>query len=216
MTPDKLRWTFVGKNVSKIMHGYQLFGFLLQEWGQQPLALVGQLTTSQSTIKVISQNGDRVKWKRWLAVGITLVALGIGVFLPMPAALADETPSQTPAETPAQTPAKTTAEPEPPAKTLTPEQSFMLAIQDDLDRAIQRYGQGLVESVMASLENDWLQVTVGDEWYQLESDRQNQLAQAILEKSQQLRFRQLDIVDPRGKEVAYNTTSGEGIVILRR
>lgn len=198
------------------MHGYQLFGFLLQEWGQQPLALVGQLTTSQSTIKVISQNGDRVKWKRWLAVGITLVALGIGVFLPMPAALADETPSQTPAETPAQTPAKTTAEPEPPAKTLTPEQSFMLAIQDDLDRAIQRYGQGLVESVMASLENDWLQVTVGDEWYQLESDRQNQLAQAILEKSQQLRFRQLDIVDPRGKEVAYNTTSGEGIVILRR
>lgn len=198
------------------MHGYQLFGFLLQEWGQQPLALVGQLTTSQSTIKVISQNGDRVKWKRWLAVGITLVALGIGVFLPMPAALADETPSQTPAETPAQTPAKTTAEPEPPAKTLTPEQSFMLAIQDDLDRAIQRYGQGLVESVMASLENDWLQVTVGDEWYQLESDRQNQLAQAILEKSQQLRFRRLDVVDPGGKEVAYNTTSGEGIVILRR
>lgn len=195
------------------MHGYQLFGFLSQKWWQQPLALVAQLTISQPTIKVISQNSDRVKWQRWLVVGMAVVALGISLLLLMPAALADET---TPSQTATETPSQTTAESESPAKTLTPEQSFMLAIQDDLDRAIQRYGQGLVESVMASLENDWLQVTVGDEWYQLESDRQNQFVQAILEKSQQLRFQRLDVVDPGGKEVAYNATSGDGIVILRR
>ncbi|WP_071517059.1 hypothetical protein [Geitlerinema sp. PCC 9228] len=190
------------------MHKYQLFGFLPQKWWQQPLVLVGQLTSSQPTIKVISQNRHGVKWGCWLLAGMLVVALGIGMVLPTPAGLA--------ATTVTETPAATASEPETKAKTLTPEQSLMLAIQDDLDRAIQRYGQGLVESVRANLDKDWLQVTVASDWYQLESDRQNQFAQSILEQSQKLTFRRLDMVDPKGKEVAYNATSGEGIIILRR
>lgn len=164
-----------------------------------------------------------------VAVLITSVLL-----LPQPSAKIGEAPPETAPETtpeaPSQTPEVVKTPPElkapgkpepveiipPPEPELTPEQSLIAAIQEQVAAITSQYPEGLVRSVEANFLAGRLLVTVGDDWYQLNPGRQDKLANSILERSRKLDFRKLEIIDSQGTLLARNPVVGNKMVILKR
>ncbi|NJK50380.1 hypothetical protein HC931_21660 [Candidatus Gracilibacteria bacterium] len=104
----------------------------------------------------------------------------------------------------------------PPEPELTPEQSLIASIQDRVASLTSQYPEGLVLSVQANFLGSRLIVTVGDEWYKLNPNRQDKLANSILQRSQQLDFRKLEIVNTQGTVLARNPVVGNKMVIIQR
>ncbi|MCU0537539.1 MAG: hypothetical protein MUD14_26940 [Hydrococcus sp. Prado102] len=104
----------------------------------------------------------------------------------------------------------------PPEPELTPEQSLIASIQDRVAALTSQYPEGLVLSVQANFLGSRLIVTVGDEWYKLNPNRQDKLANSILQRSQQLDFRKLEIVNSQGTLLARNPVVGDKMVIIQR
>jgi hypothetical protein len=104
----------------------------------------------------------------------------------------------------------------PPQPELTPEQSLIAAIQEQVADITSRYSEKLIVSIEANFLASRLNVTVGEDWYQLSHSRQDKLANDILKRSQKLDFRKLRIVDPDGTLIARNPVVGNNIVIMQR
>jgi hypothetical protein len=104
----------------------------------------------------------------------------------------------------------------PPEPELTPEQSLIAAIQEQVAAITSQYPEGLVRSVEANFLGSRLIVTVGDDWYKLNPGRQDKLVNSILERSRKLDFRKLEIMDSQGMLLARNPVVGNKMVILKR
>jgi hypothetical protein len=102
----------------------------------------------------------------------------------------------------------------PPEPELTPEQSLIASIQDQVAALTSQYPEGLVRSVEANFLGSRLIVTVGDDWKTLNPNRQDKLANSILQRSQKLDFRKLEIVDSQGNLLARNPVVGNKMVII--
>lgn len=102
----------------------------------------------------------------------------------------------------------------PPEPELTPEQSLIASIQDQVAALTSQYPEGLVRSVEANFLGSRLIVTVGDDWKTLNPNRQDKLANSILQRSQKLDFRKLEIVDSQGSLLARNPVVGNKMVII--
>jgi hypothetical protein len=133
-----------------------------------------------------------------------------------------ETPQKTPeiVETPPELKAPGRPEPvevlPPPQPELSPEQSLIASIQEQVAAITSQYPEGLILSVEANFLGSRLIVTVGDDWYQLNSRRQDKLANSILQRSQKLDFRKLELVNSQGNLLARNPVVGDKMVILKR
>lgn len=104
----------------------------------------------------------------------------------------------------------------PPEPELTPEQSLIAAIQDRVAAITNQYPEGLVLSVEANFLGSRLIVTMGDNWYSLSPSRQERLVNSIFDRTRNLDFRKLDIVDAQGTILARNPVVGNKMVILKR
>ncbi|MBF2021201.1 MAG: hypothetical protein IGR93_14105 [Hydrococcus sp. C42_A2020_068] len=166
-----------------------------------------------------------------ILAGIVVAVLITSVLLlPQPSAEIGEVPPETTPEAPSQTPEVVKTPPElkapgkpepveiipPPEPELTPEQSLIAAIQEQVAAITSQYPEGLVRSVEANFLAGRLLVTVGDDWYQLNPGRQDKLANSILERSRKLDFRKLEIIDSQGTLLARNPVVGNKMVILKR
>ncbi|HEY9834288.1 MAG TPA: hypothetical protein V6D26_27295, partial [Stenomitos sp.] len=67
----------------------------------------------------------------------------------------------------------------PPQPELTPEQSLVASIQQQVAEITDRYGNGLIQSIEANFMASRLMVKVSDRWYQLKESQQNKLADEI-------------------------------------
>ncbi len=103
----------------------------------------------------------------------------------------------------------------PPQPLLTPEQSLIAAIQEQLTELTQQYPASLIMRIEANFGESRLIVTLGQEWYTLKTARQNSLANVILERSQSLDFRKLELVSEQGDLIARSPVVGSEMVILR-
>lgn len=129
------------------------------------------------------------------------------------------TPTPLPTETPPAAEAPTETQPKaetPPQLQLTPEQSLIAAIQDQVAEITNRYAEDLILSIEANFLSSRLIVTVSEDWYQLTSNRQDKIADEILARSRQLDFKKLEIVDPSGVQLARNPVVGNKTLILKR
>lgn len=109
-----------------------------------------------------------------------------------------------------------TAPTPPPKLELTPEQSLIAAIQAQVAQVTSEYSEGLIGTIEANFALSRLTVQVGDEWYELESSRQEELANEMLRRSQQLDFRKLEIIDSGGDLLARSPVVGQAMVIVPR
>ncbi|MBP0018929.1 MAG: hypothetical protein J7647_15445 [Cyanobacteria bacterium SBLK] len=99
---------------------------------------------------------------------------------------------------------------------LTPEQSLIAAIQEQVAAITDRYANGLISSIQANFFSGALTVTVSPEWYVLEYPQQNELANEVLARSKQLDFTKIEILDEKGKMVARSPVVGQEMVIFKR
>lgn len=129
-----------------------------------------------------------------------------------------------PPEITAPTPPKPVIVPQPKPKfslpftqpKLTPEQSLIAAIQEQVAAITDRYANGLISSIQANFFSGALTVTVSPEWYILEQPQQNELANEVLARSRQLDFTKIEILDEKGKMVARSPVVGQEMVIFKR
>lgn len=103
-----------------------------------------------------------------------------------------------------------------PTLELTPEQSLIASIQNQVAEITDQYANGLIQSIQANFQGSSLVITVGDDWYTLNSSQQDKLATQMLERSKELDFSHLEITDPQGMLLARSPVVGNDMVILKR
>ena len=126
-------------------------------------------------------------------------------------------------ETPPPPTPEAKAEPEPiptptptPAIELTPEQALIAAIENQVAEISDRIASGLIKSIQANFRTSNLTVKISDDWYTLKESQQDKLAAEILQRSQELDFTHLEIIDSQNRLIARNPVVGTEIVIFKR
>ncbi|MEH1854528.1 MAG: hypothetical protein V7L11_23310 [Nostoc sp.] len=117
-----------------------------------------------------------------------------------------------PIPTPTPTPTPTTT----PIVELTPEQALIAAIENQVAEISDRIASGLIKSIQANFRTSNLTVKISDDWYTLKESQQDKLAAEILQRSQELDFTHLEIIDSQNRLIARNPVVGTEIVIFKR
>jgi hypothetical protein len=99
---------------------------------------------------------------------------------------------------------------------LTPEQALIVAIENQVAETSDRIASGLIKSIQANFRTGNLTVKISDDWYTLKESQQDKLAAEILQRSQQLDFTHLEIIDSQNRLIARNPVVGNEIVIFKR
>lgn len=117
-------------------------------------------------------------------------------------------------------PAAPSVTPRPPAPVpvveLTPEQKRIASIQEQVTEVTSPYAESLVQSIQLNFSGSRLTVKVTSGWYDLDSDQQDKLSNAMLQRALDLDFSKLEIVDLRGALLARSPVVGSNMVILKR
>jgi hypothetical protein len=183
-----------------------------------------------SQVRRLLPQGLNEKLSDWVLTGaiagilVALLWTIVALLPPNPSPVAQEPPKSVTApselETPEQSQPVTEApspEPSPPPQpNLTPEQSLVAAIQNQVAEITQQYGSGLIQSVEANFLQSRLIVRVSDEWYNLPESEQNALADEILSRSGELDFSKLEMTDLDGELLARSPVVGTNMVVLKR
>ena len=123
-----------------------------------------------------------------------------------------QTPPPTPEPEPIPTPTPTPT----PAIELTPEQALIAAIENQVAEISDRIASGLIKSIQANFRTSNLTVKISDDWYTLKESQHDKLAAKILQRSQELDFTHLEIIDSQNRLIARNPVVGTEIVIFKR
>ncbi len=103
-----------------------------------------------------------------------------------------------------------------PPPPLTPEQSLIAGIQNQVAEITNRMGGGLVKSVEADFSIGLLSVKVAEDWYKLSEAEQNQLASQMWKEANSLDFSKLQIANLSGKLIGRSPVVGSEMIILER
>jgi hypothetical protein len=122
----------------------------------------------------------------------------------------------TPVLSPQVSPAPVVPPPPVPKLQRTPEQKLIAAIQDQVAEISNQYVSGLIQSVQANFRSSRLTVKVGSEWYGLTRSQQDNFANEVLQRAQQLDFIKLEITDSEGTLLARSPVVGSEMVIVKR
>ncbi|WGV23937.1 hypothetical protein [Halotia branconii] len=122
----------------------------------------------------------------------------------------EPTPELIPEPIPTPTPTPT------PTLELTPEQTLIAAIENQVAEISDRFASGLIKSIQANFRTSNLTLKINDDWYTLEASQQNKLAAEILQRSQELDFTHLDIFDSQNRLIARNPVVGNEMIIFKR
>ncbi|HAT15929.1 MAG TPA: hypothetical protein DCS91_22345 [Microcoleaceae bacterium UBA11344] len=103
-----------------------------------------------------------------------------------------------------------------PPPPLTPEQSLIAGIQNQVAEITDRLGGGLVKSFEANFSSSILTVKLAEDWYKLSEVEQNQLANKMWKQANSLEFSKLEIENLQGKVIARSPVVGSEMIILER
>ncbi|MEH2351012.1 MAG: hypothetical protein V7K55_24005 [Nostoc sp.] len=103
-----------------------------------------------------------------------------------------------------------------PVIELTPEQALIAAIENQVAETSDRIASGLIKSIQANFRTSNLTIKISDDWYTLKESQQDKLAAEILQRSQELDFTHLEIIDSQDKLIARNPVVGTEMVIFKR
>ncbi|TAE61888.1 MAG: hypothetical protein EAZ87_00265 [Nostocales cyanobacterium] len=130
--------------------------------------------------------------------------------------------------TPQPTPEREEIKPEPeptPIVELTPEQNLIANIENQLveiavitvkNQEDEKININMINSIQTNLETSDLIITINDYWYKLEKPVQKKLAAKILQRSQELDFTHLQILDSQHKLIARSPVVGNEMIIFSK
>ena len=99
---------------------------------------------------------------------------------------------------------------------LTPEQSLIASIQEQITQEGDSISDGLIQSVQANFAGSSLVIQVKDDWFGLGQSEQDKLAQKLLNQVQQLDFTHLEITDLQKTLLARSPVVGTNMIIFKR
>jgi hypothetical protein len=94
----------------------------------------------------------------------------------------------------------------------TPEQQLLTSFQT----LSNGYAPNLIQTAQQDKLANSLRLTLGDGWYGLGPDQQDQLATELLGKTQALKVRSLQLLDGQGHLLARNPIVGNEMILLLR
>jgi len=98
--------------------------------------------------------------------------------------------------------------------TLNPEQYIIKNIENQIENITRKYGENLIVRVKANFSNNSLIITVGEKWYELSSNKQNNFAEEVFKQVKSLDFYKFKLENTEGKILARNAVVGEGIILI--
>ena len=104
--------------------------------------------------------------------------------------------------------------PEPPK--LTPEQIFLVSIQNQIDDLANQYGGGIVESLKFDFSSNLLIAELNNDWYDMTQEEQDELVNQMFEEVQDLDFNKLALINTKGRMVARTSVINSNMIILER
>jgi len=165
---------------------------------------------------------------------IFLVTIGITTFLFIPKSSTqvaivtpvEEVTKPTPVIEPKPKPTPI-IEPKPkptPIRELTPEESLLVAIEKQFSEISvsvkntkdKNIVSQLIKPILANFRTSDLTLKISDVWYSLENSQQDKLTADILQRSQELNFTHLKIVDSQEKIIARSPVVGNEMIIFQR
>jgi hypothetical protein len=105
---------------------------------------------------------------------------------------------------------------EPPPLPLTPEQSLIGAIQQEVKDLTLQYPDGLILTIAPNFLASQLTVTLSNDWYDLSPQRQDNFADTIWQRSHKLAFSKFKLLGPTGGLLARDPVVGDKVVVLER
>jgi hypothetical protein len=99
---------------------------------------------------------------------------------------------------------------------LTPEQTLIASIENQVAQISDRFASGLIQSIQANIRSSSLAVTISDGWYDIKQSQQDQLLAQMLQRAKEMDFSHLDILDSQGRLVARNPVVGTDMIIFQR
>jgi hypothetical protein len=127
-----------------------------------------------------------------------------------------EPPLSPPPKTIAPQPKKSPPVVESPPAPLTPEQTLIAAIQNQVAQVTQEYADIPIISIQANFGASQLLVQISDEWYNITASRQDKLADQIFARGKELDFRTVEIADSQGDLLARSPVVGSRMIIVKR
>ena len=103
-----------------------------------------------------------------------------------------------------------------PKVELTPEQSLIASIQEQIAQESDSISDSLIQSVQANFAGGSLVIQVKDDWYSLGQSEQDKLAQKLLNKAQKLDFTHLEITTSQGDLLARSPVIGKNMIVFKR
>lgn len=97
---------------------------------------------------------------------------------------------------------------------LNPEQYIIKNIENQIENITQKYGENLIVRVKANFSNNSLIITVGEKWYELSSNKQNNFAEEVFKQVKSLDFYKFKLENTEGKILARNAVVGEGVILI--
>jgi len=133
--------------------------------------------------------------------------------LPSPAPIQPEPDNPPVLEAPAEPEVVELAPPEEAA--LTPEQSLLGIIRQELVDLTQSYAPSLVVLIQPDFDTRHLTLTLGPAWDELSPQRQESWVTQVWQKTQKLSFRKLTILGPEGQLLARSPVVGPEMLIFQ-
>ncbi|MBE9219167.1 hypothetical protein [Dolichospermum flos-aquae] len=111
-----------------------------------------------------------------------------------------------------------------PIRELTPEESLLVAIENQFSEISvsvkntkdKNIVSQLIKPIVGNFRTSDLTLKISDVWYSLENSQQDKLAADILQRSQELNFTHLKIVDSQEKIIARSPVVGNEMIIFQR
>lgn len=91
----------------------------------------------------------------------------------------------------------------------------LIRIQEKLAQAAEPYGESLIASVQPGVRQH-LTLTLDDRWYTLSTESQDRFVDDLWDRSRQLDFAQLEILDLEDQRIARSPVVGKQMLILKR
>lgn len=104
----------------------------------------------------------------------------------------------------------------PPPPELSPEEAEIADVRSQILALSDRYRSGITQTLTVNLVNHTLEVMLSGDWYNLNTSKQDDLAQDLWQRSQDLGFQHFTIVDPTGDLLVRNPVIGNNAIVLHR
>jgi hypothetical protein len=99
---------------------------------------------------------------------------------------------------------------------ISPEQTFVEAIQTQLAQLTSQYPDNIVQNLQVDLATDRLIVRLAPVWYTLDDARQNEIVARMWNQAKTNNFSKLEVQDVEGKSIARSPVVGREMIILQR